>query len=782
MSMTPKIRGALMATVSAAGLLASANGALADGASAEAAVAAAAPQTSTVGEIIVTAQRRSENLQDVPVAETAATGSQLATARVANIENIQTLSPSISFRSTNFAASTGNIQIRGIGTVGVSRSFEGAVGVFIDGVYRTRSGQALSDFLDIDSLEILRGPQGTLFGKNTSAGALLLTSNRPNTSAFGGEVEADFGDYDYHLVKAAVNLPVNDEVAIRVAALNTDHQGYISNPEGTQHYNETPDTAVKAQILFKPTDKVTALLIGDYAKTTGNCCFGTVSVLSPPGITSLVNLLTTQAGLTVPSTDISKMQAQVGTSTSAHSEDYGGTLKLDYDVGPGALHSITAVRRYSAFQNQDATFSGANILPLDESFDSRFWSQEVTYSGKLNGALSADYIFGAYYSHEDLAMARNLNWGSQAQEFWTLAGLPFVDAAPGLFSREVMGGTAQSASVFTHWDVRLSDHFNLIAGVRYGDDRKTGSFSNPFFRDPVLDPLAVVGVMPGIRYDAKTSNDSVSGTAVLQYHLSHDAMIYAGYSRGVKAGGVNMDVNAAGTPGSSLALPGFAAVVQNPVFKPETDDAFEAGAKIDWLDGHARTNGAIFYNKLTNLQVAQFVGLQFAVLNAPSADVSGAEVEQIFKLNEEVTLNGAVTWLPQAKYGDSPVLNYLSGGTPSTLSGRRFTNTPKVAATLSASLVHPIGHDLSITGRIEGEYQGKVFTSSSTDLTQGGYGLMNLNLGLKSAKGWSVELWAQNVTDTHYVTFTFPTPILTGIDNAYIGPPRTFGVALRGKF
>jgi outer membrane receptor protein involved in Fe transport len=747
---------------------------------AEPAVAAAEPQA-VLEEVTIIAQRRSQNIQDVPIAVTAATGADLDTARVANIANIEALSPSITFRSAAFAASSGDIQIRGIGTSGVSRSFEGSVGVFVDGVYLTRSGQALSNFLDIDNLEILRGPQGTLFGKNTSAGALLLTSNSPSTSGgVSGNYEADYGNYDYYLIKGAINIPLGADAALRVAAITTDHRGYVSNPENTQHYNESDNTGVKAQFLWTPTDALKFRLIGDYSQSVGNCCFGTLSLVNSPRITAIDNSLVTANGLAIPSSDINKMQSQVTPNTAGRTDNYGGTLLVDYKVGSGTLHSVTAVRRFNSSQIQDANFSGASILPVTESFHSQFYSQEFTYSGGINAAITADYIVGAFISYEDLAMARILSWGSQAQTYWSLAIPPLakiLNAAPGEFSDEEMAGTARSDSVFTHWDFKLNDQFHLLAGVRYSHEQKTGSFDPAYFRSK-FDPLALLGSMPGIPYSRETTDDSVSGTLSLQYSPTRDAMFYASYNRGFKAGGVNIDVNAAGVPGG-ISTP---RVTQSPIYKPENIDAFEVGAKIDWLDGRARTDGAIFYDRITNLQVAQRVGVVFAILNAPSSNVYGAEIDQLFKVTREVSLTGALTWLPEANYGNSPVLNYIAGGAPQTLSGRRFSYAPRIAATIGPSVEHPITPNLAITGRIQAQYQSQVYSSASTSLIQGSYTRLNANIGIKSYKGWQLELWGQNLADRHYTTETLPNPVFTGNYNAFTGDPATFGIALRGTF
>ncbi len=733
-----------------------------------------------LGEIVVTAQRRSENIQDVPLSVTAADANTLAEARVINAENINVISPSIRLLSTGSPQSSStNIQIRGIGTTGASRSFEGAVGVFIDGVYRTRSAQALQNFLDVESVQILRGPQGTLFGKNTSAGALLVTSVRPATEAISGNFEATYGNYDMYLVRGAVNVPISDQAAFRIAAMQTDRDGYLKDVNGGSH-NWMKDRSVKAQLLLEPSDGLTLTLIGDYARSTGDCCNGTVDAIDGP-TQPLIDALSLANGLLPPTSDDWRDYQSTIPYSPMKVEDYGGTLIVDIDVGPGTLRSVTGVRRYSMTADQDVDFSGAETMILPETFDSKFFSQDLTYTGKIEGPFNANYVVGAFFSDETIDLTRDLIWQSQAQIFWdTLfgeSGVPAgtANAAPGRSSFEIMGGTAKSFALFTHWDVELNDKFNVIAGVRYSRERKTGYFSeDSYFRDPLFDPLALAGVMPGVPYHEKRTDNAISGTIGIQYRPTYDIMTYLTYNRGFKAGGVNMDVNGAAVPGSVIF--GTPGQTGTPLYKPEKVDAFEAGLKMDWLDHRARTNVAIFYNKLSDLQVAQYLGLQFTVLNAPSAKVYGMELEQIFKLNDVITLNAAGTWLPKADFGESALL-----GAP--LSGRRFANAPKLAGNFTVNGEYDLNDAFALTGRIQVQYTSAVFTNTASNARQGGYALLNANIGLKSlSSGVQIEGWVQNLTDKRYLTGHFQTPFQAGDENSYVGAPRTFGVTVRAAF
>jgi iron complex outermembrane receptor protein len=260
---------------------------------------ASAQGVTALEEVIVTAQKRDESVQQVPIAMTALTSDMLDEAGIRDISQINAASPSVTFSMTNNAASSANLQIRGIGTVGNARVFEGAVGVFIDGVYRSRSGAALSDMNDIESLEILRGPQGTLFGKNTSAGAILLRSKAPDAGAVSGDYQLSIGNYDERIVKGAINLPLTENSALRLATVWNRRDGFIESPDISQDYNDVDRRSVKAQYLIEPRDDVSLRLIADYSEAAENCCYGSLSAVNGP-TAPLIQALAAQYGYRFP--------------------------------------------------------------------------------------------------------------------------------------------------------------------------------------------------------------------------------------------------------------------------------------------------------------------------------------------------------------------------------------------------------------------------------------------------------------------------------------------------
>jgi iron complex outermembrane receptor protein len=745
--------------------------------------AAPAPDSGRVAEIIVTAQRRSESLQNTPVAVTAITGDALAAQHIDNLSNISAVTPSVNFQSTNNAQASANLEIRGIGTVGNNRAFEGSVGVFVDGVYLSRAGQLLSNFLDFDSLQVLRGPQGTLFGKNTTAGALLITSVKPQFDRHDVSFEVTVGNYGAVLARVASNLSVSDTVALRLAALISNANGYIENPNGGDRYNDHRPRAFKAQVLFEPNTALTFRLIGDISIEHENCCYGSVVVVPGP-VQPLINALTAANGLKLASANPYDYQAVLDLNTDQHIGDRGAVLLSDWEISPEtSLHSITAYRVWSEAQlGADFDFSGADILIGNETFKSHQFSQELDLYGRIGETRlfkSADYLAGLYFAHEALLATRDLFWGLQAQTYWNALFAPFppgtVAAAPGRWSAERYPGDDKSYAAFTHVTFNVTKKLSALMGLRYTKEIKHGAFENPYFDPAPNEVFRVLGIQPGPQFNAAHSDSAVSGTACLQYVFDTGKMAYVTYSRGFKAGGINLDTNAAGLVANNPAIvPG--ATPLNPTYRPEKIDGLEAGFKADYLDDRARSNLAVFYDKISDLQVAQFLGLQFAVLNAPSAKVYGAEFENTYRVTRGITLTAAATALPEARIAESHVL-----GPP--LSGRRFAQAPRWAASLGANASHSLNESIAVTARAALQHAGRVYTDTSSNYQIGSVTPLNVGLGIESVKrNWSVEAWCLNCADRRYSTVTFSVPLQTGTQGAYVGAPRTFGLTLQGHF
>ncbi len=763
-------------------------------------------------EIVVTAQRREESLSEVPLSVTAADGEALATARVENIANVSAISPSVQFAATNNSSSSSSLIIRGLGTTGNSRAFEGSVGTFIDGVYRTRSGAALESFLDINNLQVLRGPQGTLFGKNTSAGAIILNSTTPSLEEVETSYNIGLGNYGAQDYKVATNLPTGENSAVRIAALYSEDDGFFEDVNTGDDRNGKDTKAIKAQWLWQPSDELSIHLIADTLESKGDCCYGQ-SNFQDGAITPITNGIMAANGLTIPSNDLGDYETSLNSTTKQTVTDKGAVLKVEYEMDAGTLTSTTAYRKFRVDQqNADADFIGVDIARLNEDFESEFYSQEFTFTGDLE-ALNGDYILGLFYSHEDITVDRQVIWGSDADDYLNLvlsatytelfntpvgitgnapAGLAVVD--------EDIQNEAESVAIFFHANFDLNDQWKLVTGLRYSEEEKSGSFrydsvddnpgvigvatANPATTAAVCTAAfgnagcngltgsgALLGILPAPAYDEDHTDRAFSGTIGLQYFPSEETMIYMTYNHGFKAGGVNIDANAAGGVQNN---PVFGGTPLDPTYDPEIIDGVELGLKTTYWDGRARTNIAAFYNEIEDLQVAQFVGLQFTILNAESAKSYGLEFENLVQLNETFSASLDATWLPYAKYG-------LDETIADDISNQRMIRAPHVTSNAALNFDHPLSDNLSLTGRLQYQYRSSQEIGSG--LKEDSVGLVNANLSLVSeSHGWQVELWGQNITGEEYATAAFNSPFQSGDFNAYVGAPRTYGITLRGSF
>lgn len=772
-------------------------------------------------EVVVTAQRREESLNDVPLAVTAIDAESMAEARIEDLSDISKASPSISAGSSNNASATANVTIRGIGTVGNSRALEGAVGIFVDGVYRTRAASAMESFVDIGGVQVVRGPQGTLFGKNTAAGAVLINSALPSIEQLTTDYSIGFGNFGSQDHRITVNAPVSDNAAIRISALYDEQEGFIEDVNSGDDINGKNTEALKLQWYWEGSEDLSIHIIADTLESKGNCCYGTVDYENGP-VTTITDALQLANGLTLPSEDFEDRESALNAKTKQRISDDGIVLKVEYDLGIGVVTSTSAYRNYDLEQKQaDGDFGGADTLRFDETFESEFYSQEFTFTGEFDGNFSGDYIVGLYYSKEDIDATRQLYNGNDSELFnealFSVAfsqqfGQPVaidIDYSLnplGQYTDEEMTSETESVAIFSHANIDLNDRWKLVTGLRYSEEEKSGSFGYNFFdssvasynvttagaltgdqicfaafgqlANPCFGPtsaLTILGAAPGPEYDKTNVDRAFSGTLGLQYYPSEDTMLYMTYNRGFKAGGVNFDPNGAGVVANNPAIvPG--ATPLDPSYDPETIDGYELGLKTTYWDGRARTNIAAFYNDIQNLQVAQFVGLQYTILNAESAKNYGIEFENMVQLNEVFSATLDAVWLPYAKYGKDDSVD-------PDISGQRMKQVPHFSGNASLSFDTPLTDGLSLKGRLQYQYSSSRYIMASSMAKDNGGDLVNANLSLVSdIHGWSLDFWGLNLTNEAHPTVAFTPPGQEGELNAYIGAPRTYGVTLRGSF
>jgi outer membrane receptor protein involved in Fe transport len=473
----------------------------------------AAPAQGGVEEIVITSTKREENIQDVPIAVSAFTGDDLIARGIDEVEELEDISPSIQINTSSSASNGGTIRIRGMGTTGNNPGLEAAVGSFVDGVYRSRSGQTFGDLLDIERVEVLRGPQGTLFGKNTSAGAVHIITKKPVLEGMEGFVQGELGNLDHKRVAISHSAPIIEEVlGYRVSASWNDRDGFYKDIHSDAKYADRDRYALRGQLLWAPTESFEARLIADYGERDESCCpaqtvffgptsnrlnengdpvpsnaFGAQELAASIGLgRDFINIpgaFVNPAGCVgagcvgpYPFEKASRKRLddrEVGLNYAPFEDviDWGLSLEMTYDFDWAALTSITSYRDFHAQYGQDIDFTSADILRPQEGLDdiTEIWSQEIRLVGSWE---KLDWLVGAYFYGEDLTSDERLEFGSQGGIF------ALQSAAGGALLPEGAGYSADWAqeadgyAFFTHNTFHVTDAFSITGGVRYSHEKK----------------------------------------------------------------------------------------------------------------------------------------------------------------------------------------------------------------------------------------------------------------------------------------------------------------------
>jgi outer membrane receptor protein involved in Fe transport len=756
------------------------------------------PDPAVLDEIIVQAQKRNESAQDVPLAVTALTSDVLRDSGILTLLDLTDQQTSVSF-DTAQSFQRNSLKIRGVGTIGNSRSFEGAVGVFVDGVYRSRSGMVLMDLLDIDNIEILRGPQSTLFGKNTVAGTISVTSARPSGSELNGYLDARLANYDERYLSGAINVPVGDATTLRFAGSYRNRDGFFESPDTGATYDEVDRSALKAQLLFAPTDALEMLVIADSAHSSAACCWSAAIVFNGP-TSPLIGGYGALNGLTfVPAPDAESERAEsLNTPSRERIEDDGLTVRVHYDAGATTLTSITSVRDWSHDQiAADADFSPADLFMINEPAEIDSVSQEVNWAIPLD---RADLLLGLYWAEEDYDSLRSAETGADADNYLnalisanlgattcfpplSLTGCAFPTGIGALlpdgeFTREQYHQKSESRALFAHASIELTSALNLVTGLRYMVEDKQGGVTNLYWYDSAIaravlaaagvpddgtprNGLDLIGTLYSPSFEDGIDDEVTTGLLSLQYRFNDGLMLYGGYHRGYKAGGVNLFREG---------------VITETVYQPETADSLEAGLKIDYLGGRARTNIAIFDTDFEDLQINFFTGLEFRTVNTGKASTRGIEIENQLQVNDRLRLDINATHL-DAKFRDldDPFLAYLID--------RDMPEAPSWAAAVTATYERPLSAKRNLFLRGFASYVGSHYVEADVPAEQkaSSYTITQLDVGIKS-DSWEALLWCQNCGDTSYRTVFFNSVFQPGSYSTYLNEPRRYGVTIRARF
>ncbi|MBS0255170.1 MAG: TonB-dependent receptor [Proteobacteria bacterium] len=451
----------------------------------------AKPAAESGNEIIVTATKREQTLQSIPVAVSVTTAATIQQAQIRDLKDLSSVVPSLRVNTLQSSTQT-NFIIRGFGNGANNAGIEPSVGVFIDGVYRSRSAAQIADFPDVKRVEVLEGPQSTLFGKNASAGVISIVTDEPKFRP-GGSIEASYGSLNAMVVKSRINLPLSDTVAVSVASGFNKRDGYITNPITGKDINNRNRSFVRGQMLYQPNSQLKVRIIGDWSILNERCC--AVENVQSSGPTAVIQAL---GGKVSDPTNPYGGVAYSNFDSTAKVINYGGSGQVDYNMGPVSLTSITSWRRVTSEDHQDSDFSSLDVLGYNngnQKIDT--FTQELRFATNLDGPLNL--LGGAYYFHENIKVNNSIGWGNQARLYWNpltgggigntnqitflegtfaaLQGLPastylgkFYQAGTGLVEAYTMKNDAYS--LFGQADFKITPRLKLTAGLNYTHDKK----------------------------------------------------------------------------------------------------------------------------------------------------------------------------------------------------------------------------------------------------------------------------------------------------------------------
>ena len=723
------------------------------------------------GDIIVTAQKRSQRLQDVPVAVSVISGAQIARLGGVNIESAQYLVPSLNFRKSGTALNQ-SLYLRGIGTTTFSIGGEPSVGTVLDGVVLSRSGEAFSDLVDIDRIEVLRGPQGTLFGKNASAGVISIVSKRPGKD-WGGFVEGGFffDNGNEYRVRAAIDAPFSDKLAARVTGFYSKYDGNIYNDALGRRVNGYERYGVRGILVAEPSDTVTLTAIGDWRKSNDDCCAEVIGApaRNPDG-SVYQNFLNRAATALPPLAGDRSRTIRQNLLTQALEKAWGLSLQADVELGDMTVTSITAYRVYDSNEIRDGDFLGQPYVGFQQSHDfgpqtGNTFTQELRLTSPAHRTI--EYVLGAFYSRADQDRQFTRRNATCSASTLPISGvLTPCSFAPGASTLTFPVGIANYGSTFTNvavfgqGTVNIAERFRLIGGLRFTVDQIDGRFARrtpvPGASNPPFDQGVYASIGPGfpngnpalangVPFRQRATADNLSGKAGVQFDATRDVMMYATYARGYKGPGLNLffNLNANGTP--PLA--------------PETADSYEGGIKSTLLDGRLTLNLAGYYAKYKNFQAnnPDFVLGQRVTRfsNAGTISTRGFEADLLFRPLTDVSLSGGVA------YTDARVDAFrLPPGAPESdrvPNGSRLPFAPKWKASLGGAYTWRTGGFADVEFGAQGSYQ-----SSQTSLLVANplivansriksYGLLDLSVALVGRDNfYRVSFVAKNVFDTSF--------------------------------
>ena len=775
----------------------------------DAGVPGAAAEPAVLEEVLVTARRREESSQDVPIALSVLDAKTLEATGSFNVAKLTQLQPSLQFYSTNPRNSAANV--RGLGApFGLTNDgIEQGVGIYVDEVYYSRIAAATFDFLDIEQLEVLRGPQGTLYGKNTTAGAINITTRKP-TFEREGRAEVTVGSIGQLQAKAALSGPiVDDKLAGRLAVSSTTRRGTIYDTASQKWVNSLDNLGIRGQLLWKAADRLNVTFAGDYNHQDPECC---AQIYVRAGSTQRAlnrqyAALATAFNYAPPSTNPFDRVTDLDVNLAARQTLGGASVRADWQVGPGTFTSVTAWRYWDWSPSNDRDFTGLPITTVSANpSQQRQTTQEFRYS--VTGQ-KVDYVLGLFGFDQKLDTQGQQQQGSAASRWLlnpTCAAANNPATLGGLTSNNDIHFKNTSLAAFGQASWHITDRFGFEPGVRVNYDDKDGTYVATV-RNATNTALTSdqLGVLAPQSYAAQFRKWNVSGDVKLTYKLAEDALVYGSYARGFKSGGINLSglpLDAANNPILSAAS-----------VRPEKVNSFEAGVKSQFLNRRLTFNVAAFSTDIGDYQATVTNG-QLGVIrgylaNAEKVRVRGVETDIAIQPTAHFSayVNTAYTDGRYVTFKDAPCPPELAGGTTVTgtqvagpagvpgslspancdISGQWLPGISKWAFSYGAEQqlpVHALGLDGNAYIALEGNYRSTFSSNPSrsiyTDIPS--YAVNNVRVGFRATRTWEVFGWVRNVFNRQYFDVLATTPGNTGLIVGQPADARTAGVTFKAQF
>ncbi|MCR9080206.1 MAG: TonB-dependent receptor [Henriciella sp.] len=734
--------------------------------------------------VTVTAQKRAQDVQDVPISISAYGEDFIEDSGVETLGDISLYSPNFTITSSSQKTNS-RIAIRGVGSVG-NAGIEPSVGVFIDGVYYPRPGSVIGNLIDLEAIEVLRGPQGTLFGRNTPMGALNVRTKNPSDD-FEYYVEGGFGSYDAFDLGGVISGPLSDKVSGRLSAKYSERGGYGDNLLTNEEYGEQDDFNIRGKLLFDLSDNLEVKVSADYGEiNSGGQAIEFLNGTESPVFLGTLQALAGPDAAQILTNDPFDHDIYQDHRDSLADEQWGVAVDASWELGSGhTLRSITSYRDWEAKYFESAIRLPIQLFPRKTDYNNETFSQEFQLLSPTGETF--EYVLGAFFYDETYEISQDFDLGAQfcIPVVAGLAGLPAaqgcaagqqIDASDGEFAQDL-----QSMAFFGQGTYHVNDQLSFTLGGRWTSDEKDADFSN-VVNNPFVIALSVRDNenRPGLTVD----DSKFTYFANASYFPVDDTMLFATVSTGYKSGGFNTD-------GTFPAL-----TEEQRVFAEEDTTNYEVGIKTQLLDNTLQLNATLFRMDIEGFQDRAFDGISFITRNVGELRQQGVEADFVWAPLDQLTFNGGLSYL-DSEFQDYRNASPLPGGPVQDLTGQRAHFAPEWQGSLVADWTDaftPIsGTEYFLRG--ETQYVGDQNIGGNTNQNpqsfQEGYQLFNARIGLRADdERWEVNLFGKNLGDEGYCLTIFDQPFggqLGGVNpvantipqRCAVGAPQTWGVQLK---